>query len=117
MTVESEIPARLEGKFKAMAGCWVLGLGSLIAWNSMLTIGDYYCNLFKTYHPTKPLTPVYQPFALITIAKAILAYNELKAEEAKQPEKLSTKQLLLQNIDYALDLFMIYVLTLSIFPK
>ncbi|KAH7569015.1 hypothetical protein ACOSP7_012180 [Xanthoceras sorbifolium] len=76
MAVESEIPARLEGKFKAMAVCWVLGLGSLVAWNSMPTIGDYYTNLFKKYHPTRSLTLVYQPFALITIA--ILAYNESK---------------------------------------
>ncbi|KAL5774624.1 hypothetical protein ACOSP7_012181 [Xanthoceras sorbifolium] len=76
MTVESEIPARLEGKYKAMAVCWVLGLGSLVAWNSMLTIGDYYTNLFKKYHPTRSLTLVYQPFALIAIA--ILAYNESK---------------------------------------
>lgn len=31
-------------------------------------------------------------------------------------ERLSTKQLLLQNMDYALDMFLIYILTLSIFP-
>jgi equilibrative nucleoside transporter 1/2/3 len=31
-------------------------------------------------------------------------------------ERLSTKQLLLQNKDYALDMFLIYILTLSIFP-
>lgn len=37
-------------------------------------------------------------------------------EDAKPLERLSTKQLLLQNIDYALDLYLIYVLTLSIFP-
>ncbi|KAL5772584.1 hypothetical protein ACOSQ2_012508 [Xanthoceras sorbifolium] len=76
MTVKSEIPARLEGKFKAMAICWVLGLGSLVAWNSMLTIGDYYTNLFPKYHPTRALTLVYQPFAIVTMA--ILAYNESK---------------------------------------
>lgn len=35
-----------QGHFKAMAVCWVLGLGSLVAWNSILTIGDYYYNLF-----------------------------------------------------------------------
>lgn len=37
-------------------------------------------------------------------------------DDAKLPDRLSNKQLLLQNIDYALDLFLIYVLTLSIFP-
>ncbi|KAI3457281.1 hypothetical protein Pfo_013944 [Paulownia fortunei] len=34
----------------------------------------------------------------------------------KDLERLSNKQLLLQNTDYALDMFLIYVLTLSIFP-
>ncbi|XP_050248164.1 equilibrative nucleotide transporter 3-like isoform X2 [Quercus robur] len=37
-------------------------------------------------------------------------------EDPKQLERLSNKELLLQNIDYALDMFLIYVLTLSIFP-
>jgi len=38
------------------------------------------------------------------------------SDVAKSPERLSNKQLLFQNIDYALDLYLIYVLTLSIFP-
>ncbi|KAJ4847883.1 Epsin-3, clathrin recruitment and traffic between the Golgi and endosome [Turnera subulata] len=37
-------------------------------------------------------------------------------EDPKQLERLSNKQLLMQNIDYALDMFLIYALTLSIFP-
>ena len=37
-------------------------------------------------------------------------------EDPKYLERLSSKQLLLQNIDYAFDLYLIYVLTLSIFP-
>ena len=37
-------------------------------------------------------------------------------EDPKQYVRLSTKQLFLQNMDYALDIFLIYVLTLSIFP-
>ncbi|KAE9599310.1 putative equilibrative nucleoside transporter [Lupinus albus] len=65
-----------EGKLKAMAVCFVLGLGSLVSWNSMLTIGDYYYELFPKYHPSRVLTLVYQPFALITMA--ILAYYESK---------------------------------------
>ncbi|KAK6268882.1 hypothetical protein QUC31_013042 [Theobroma cacao] len=73
-----ELPARLEGKFSAMVICWILGLGSLVAWNSMLTIGDYYYNLFPTYHPSRVLTLVYQPFALGTMA--ILAYNESRID-------------------------------------
>lgn len=35
-----------QGKFSATVVCWILGLGSLVSWNSMLTIGDYYYNLF-----------------------------------------------------------------------
>ncbi|KAK0573585.1 hypothetical protein LWI29_010271 [Acer saccharum] len=219
MTAESEIPARLEGEFKAMAICWILGLGSLVPWNSMVIIGDYYTNLFTKYHPTRAFTLVSQSLGVITMA--ILAYNESKidtrkrnlagfilffaitlslllldlgtsgkggigpflgtcaivaccgvaialveggmvgdlsfmcpefiqsyvagqaaagaltsalrlltkaifekshdglrkgAEDSTKHERLSTKQLFFQNIDYALGLFLIYVLTLFIFP-
>ncbi|XP_012480571.1 equilibrative nucleotide transporter 3 [Gossypium raimondii] len=41
-----ESPSRLEGKFCAAVACWILGFGSLICWNSMLTMGDYYYHLF-----------------------------------------------------------------------
>lgn len=37
-------------------------------------------------------------------------------QDEEQFQRLSNKQLLLKNIDYALDMFLIYVLTLSIFP-
>ena len=37
-------------------------------------------------------------------------------EDPQKHERLSTKQLLMQNIDYAVDIYLIYVLTLSIFP-
>nr|AFK42107.1 unknown [Lotus japonicus] len=37
-------------------------------------------------------------------------------EYAKEQKRRGIKQLLLENIDYALDIFLIYVLTLSIFP-
>ncbi|XP_059301463.1 equilibrative nucleotide transporter 3-like isoform X1 [Lycium ferocissimum] len=69
-------PTRLEGKYCGMVVCWILGLGSLVSWNSMLTIGDYYYELFPKYHPSRVLTLVYQPFALATMA--ILAYNEAR---------------------------------------
>ncbi|CAA7394652.1 unnamed protein product [Spirodela intermedia] len=39
-----------------------------------------------------------------------------QGEDPKHPERLSTTQLFLQNVDYALDMFLIYTLTLSIFP-
>lgn len=43
--------------------------------------------------------------------------NTLQAEEdPKLLERLSNKELFMQNIDYAFDVFLIYVLTLSIFP-
>jgi len=37
-------------------------------------------------------------------------------ENTKDPERKGNKQLLSENIDYAFDMFLIYVLTLSIFP-
>ncbi|XP_022716011.1 equilibrative nucleotide transporter 3-like isoform X2 [Durio zibethinus] len=77
-----ELPARLEGKFCAMVVCWILGFGSLISWNSMLTIGDYFYNLFPNYHPSRVLTLVYQPFALGTMA--ILAYNESRIDTRRR---------------------------------
>ncbi|KAK4286202.1 hypothetical protein QN277_002793 [Acacia crassicarpa] len=41
---------------------------------------------------------------------------ERDEEDPKLLERKGNKQLLLENIDYALDMFLIYVLTLSIFP-
>ncbi|XP_030473167.1 equilibrative nucleotide transporter 3-like [Syzygium oleosum] len=79
---ETGVPVRLEGKFKAMVFCWVLGLGSLVAWNSMLTIGDYYYKVFPHYHPSRVLTIVYQPFAIGTMA--ILSYHESKVDTRKR---------------------------------
>ncbi|KAL3635623.1 Epsin-3, clathrin recruitment and traffic between the Golgi and endosome [Castilleja foliolosa] len=76
------LSTRLEGKFKAMVVCFFLGLGSLVSWNSMLTIGDYYYVLFPRYHPARVLTLVYQPFALITIAT--LACYEAKIDTRKR---------------------------------
>ncbi|XP_027063825.1 equilibrative nucleotide transporter 3-like [Coffea arabica] len=75
-------PVRLEGKFAAMAVCWLLGNGCLFSWNSMLTIEDYYVYLFPSYHPSRVLTLVYQPFALGTLA--VLAYNEAKIDTRKR---------------------------------
>ncbi|KAL0012630.1 hypothetical protein SO802_007738 [Lithocarpus litseifolius] len=82
IAVETEAPTRLEGKHIAMVVCFFLGLGSLVSWNSMLTIGDYYYQLFPKYHPSRVLTLVYQPFALGTMA--ILAFNESKINTRKR---------------------------------
>ncbi|XP_059452484.1 equilibrative nucleotide transporter 3-like [Corylus avellana] len=51
------------------------------------------------------------------VAGGIQTLPQQEAEEdPKQLERLSSKELFLQNIDYALDMFLIYVLSLSIFP-
>ncbi|KAL6333800.1 hypothetical protein AAG906_028986 [Vitis piasezkii] len=64
MTNGSASPTK--GKFTAMLICWILGIGSAISWNSLMTIGDYYYKLV--------LTIVLQPFALGTMT--ILFYKE-----------------------------------------
>ncbi|CAA0817838.1 Equilibrative nucleotide transporter 3 [Striga hermonthica] len=81
-SIEPTPTTRLQGKTKAIVVCWFLGLGALVAWNSMLTIGDYYYQLFPRYHPSRVLTLVYQPFALGTMA--ILAYYEAKIDTRKR---------------------------------
>ncbi|CAA0825134.1 Equilibrative nucleotide transporter 3 [Striga hermonthica] len=81
-SIKTTLSTRLEGKTKAIVVCWFLGLGALVAWNSMLTIGDYYYQLFPRYHPSRVLTLVYQPFALGTMA--ILAYYEAKIDTRKR---------------------------------
>lgn len=75
-------PPNLEGKYAAMLVCWLLGNGCLFSWNSMLTIQDYYVNLFPRYHPSRVLTLVYQPFALLTIFA--LSYHEAKINTRKR---------------------------------
>jgi solute carrier family 29 (equilibrative nucleoside transporter), member 1/2/3 len=37
-------------------------------------------------------------------------------EDPHMQKRLSTKQLLMGNVDYAINIYLIYVLTLSIFP-
>ncbi|XP_035843050.1 equilibrative nucleotide transporter 3 isoform X2 [Helianthus annuus] len=74
----NETPVKLEGKGIAILVCWILGFGTLVSWNSMLTIGDYYYD----YHPSRVLTLVYQPFALGTLA--LLAYNESMVNTRKR---------------------------------
>ncbi|XP_045825339.1 equilibrative nucleotide transporter 3-like [Trifolium pratense] len=64
----------LEGRFRAKVICFILGVGSLIPLNNMWTMGDYYYQVFPTYHPMRTFTIVYQPFALITTL--ILAHYE-----------------------------------------
>ncbi|VYS49676.1 unnamed protein product [Arabidopsis thaliana] len=71
MTNPEDIPSRIEGKNVARLVCCFLGVGSLVAWNAMLTITDYYYQLFPKYHPSRVLTIVYQLVAnvfIITLA-------------------------------------------------
>ncbi|XP_010455845.1 PREDICTED: equilibrative nucleotide transporter 3-like isoform X2 [Camelina sativa] len=81
-TYENQPPEKLQGKYKAMVVCCILGIGSLVSWNSMLTIADYYYQVFPDYHPSRVLTLVYQPFALGTIV--ILTYHESKMNTRKR---------------------------------
>ncbi|CAL9237891.1 unnamed protein product [Arabidopsis halleri] len=68
MEIEAEnIPKKLEGKFEAMVVCCILGVGQLVAWNTILTISDYYYQVFPDYHPSRVLLLVYQPFVLGTL--------------------------------------------------
>ncbi|KAK7257483.1 hypothetical protein RIF29_31498 [Crotalaria pallida] len=80
--VESETPPRVEGKYAAIVVCWLLGNGCLFSWNSMLTIEDYYVDLFPKYHPSRVLTLVYQPFAVGSLL--ILTYYEAKLNTRKR---------------------------------
>ncbi|KAB5560522.1 hypothetical protein DKX38_005479 [Salix brachista] len=86
MTVPSGsgVPApMLEGKYKAIIACWFLGLGSLVSWNSILTIEDYYYDLFPVEISSfKGTYSCFQPFALGTMA--LLAYNEAKIKTRKR---------------------------------
>ncbi|CAL1352719.1 unnamed protein product [Linum trigynum] len=72
----------LQGKYIGQLVFWILGFGSIIAWNAMLAIGDYYYDLFPDYHPARVFTLVYQPFALGTMA--ILTYNEARINTRKR---------------------------------
>jgi len=63
-----------QSKQGAYIVCWLLGIGCLFPWNSMLTIEDYYGALFPKYHSSRVLTLVYQPFALTALG--ILSYYE-----------------------------------------
>ncbi|KAG2317228.1 hypothetical protein Bca52824_020350 [Brassica carinata] len=65
-----------QGKNIARVVCCILGLGSLVAWNAMLTITDYYYQVFPKYHPSRVLTIVYQLVANVFIST--LAYKEAK---------------------------------------
>ncbi|CAN0852646.1 Equilibrative nucleotide transporter 3 [Linum grandiflorum] len=218
---EVDPTTRLEGKYRAMVVCWILGFGGIIAWNAMVTIGDYYYSLFPLdlatsgkggigpfigicilvaafgisdvlvqggvvgelsfmrpefiqsyyggmaacgamtsglrlvtkatfenvdhglrkgvlmflaisicleflcillyafYLPKLPIINYYRTKASKEGSKTVSA--DLKAagiqgDSVTPPMRLSTKELLVQNLDYVLDLYLTYTITLSIFP-
>ncbi|CAN1855236.1 Equilibrative nucleotide transporter 3 [Linum perenne] len=172
-----ENPTRLEGKYKAVIVCWILGFGAIIAWNVMVTVADYYYSLFPSFDHGVPTlcswdngdmhmlrvedeheeaehsrvlvdllqhfdAPRYLatsgkggigPFVGICVVVAAFGISDVLVtggvvgelsfmcpefiqEDDVTPTRLSTKDLLIQNIDYALDLYLTYSLTLSIFP-
>ncbi|KAK1424588.1 hypothetical protein QVD17_19921 [Tagetes erecta] len=78
----SQTSIKLEGKCSAVIICWILGLGSLICWNSLASIDDYYYDVFPDYHPSRVLALVYQSFAFGTMA--FLTYNESKIDTRKR---------------------------------
>ncbi|CAH8389466.1 unnamed protein product [Eruca vesicaria subsp. sativa] len=78
----NQAPEKLQGKYQAMVVCCILGIGGLVSWNSMLTIADYYYQVFPAYHPSRVLPLIYQPFAIATIT--ILAYHESKINTRKR---------------------------------
>ncbi|KAI3925110.1 hypothetical protein MKW98_009760 [Papaver atlanticum] len=83
------------------------------------------CVLLYAYiFPKLPIVKYYRAKAASEGSKTVsadLAAGGMKTvlpdiEQAAQEERLSNKQLILQNMDYAITVFLIYVLTLSIFP-
>ncbi|KAH8493584.1 hypothetical protein H0E87_020371 [Populus deltoides] len=74
--------------------------------------------------PRKGVNLIYEYYLISNVCSAIsrnlhflgIPVCSAAADVAKPPKRLNNKQLIFQNIDYALDLYLIYVLTLSIFP-
>ncbi|XP_021280681.1 equilibrative nucleotide transporter 3-like [Herrania umbratica] len=68
------------------------------------------------YYRSKAASEGSKTVAADLAAGGIQTLPQNAEEDPKHQERLSNKKLLLENIDYALDMFLIYVLTLSIFP-
>ncbi|XWS39522.1 hypothetical protein CRYUN_Cryun18bG0062700 [Craigia yunnanensis] len=68
---------------------------------------------YRSRQPLKDLKLLQLTWLLVASKHCLKMYAEV---DSKHQERLSNKKLLLQNIDYALDMLLIYVLTLSIFP-
>ncbi|GAU36608.1 hypothetical protein TSUD_387600, partial [Trifolium subterraneum] len=90
------------------------------------TFIEFLCIILYTIFAKLPIVKYYRSKAASEGSKTVAAdlaaagIQTKKADQAeyddKQAERLSNRQLFMENIDYAADLFLIYVLTLSIFP-
>ncbi|PHU25007.1 Equilibrative nucleotide transporter 4 [Capsicum chinense] len=96
---------------------------------SLSTLFELLCVLLCAFiFPKLPIVKYYLAKAALegskTVASDLAAGGVYKPEgpetknehDPQDVERLNNKELLLQNIDYAIDLFLIYALTLSIFP-
>ncbi|XP_048327773.1 equilibrative nucleotide transporter 3 isoform X2 [Ziziphus jujuba] len=81
--------------------------------------------LYAFAFPKMPIVKYYRSKAASEGSKTVSAdlaaggiqtLLEIDGEDPNKLQRLSNKELLFQNMDYALDMFLIYVLTLSIFP-
>ncbi|KAG7557697.1 Equilibrative nucleoside transporter [Arabidopsis suecica] len=100
---ENQALENLQGKYQAMVVCCILGIGSLVSWNSLLSVGDYYYQVFPDYHPSRVLTFVYQPFAIGTIV--IFSYHEAKINTRKRN--------LIGYILFTISIFLLIILDLT----
>ncbi|KAJ4729919.1 Equilibrative nucleotide transporter 3 [Melia azedarach] len=84
---------------------------------------EFLCVLLYGYvFPRLPIVKYYRVKAASEGSKTVTAdlaaggIQTSAKEVEKHLERLSNKELLLQNVDYAINMFLIYALTLSIFP-
>ncbi|XP_019098908.1 PREDICTED: equilibrative nucleotide transporter 2-like, partial [Camelina sativa] len=71
---QKPLPNYFQGRYNALLLCWLFGNGCLLAWNTMLTVVDYYAYMFPRYHPSRILAIIYQSFAIGALS--VLVYKE-----------------------------------------
>ncbi|KAI3765592.1 hypothetical protein L2E82_15630 [Cichorium intybus] len=92
----------------------------------LCTIFELLCVLLYAFvFPKLPIVKYYRSKAASEGSKTVSAdlaaggiYSHSEEDEANstKQERLNNKELLIQNTDYIMDMFLIYLLTLSIFP-
>lgn len=93
---------------------------------AICTVFELLCVILYAFvFPKLPIVKYYRSKAASEGSKTVSAdlaaggihsHIEKAGINSKKPERLTINQLLTENIDYALDMFLIYILTLSIFP-